>query len=293
MNRKNIARKNLLLSGAGVAIIFLLLVLPLPWTLSLPCEIQSAQQSVVYAAFDGYLEEIKVANKDNVTAGQLLFRQQNPFVHMAMETAAIDLAIDQTILDQTESNSKKISQMEVVAQSLQSSKNKIAEAERKLELLNISAPQNGIFNLHNRRLTTGKWLTKGEVLGDIHDPGKLIGNAYVEEQDAKYIEIGESVEFSLPDQIQSYRGKVVELNELPAALPASPLLNISGGPINGTFNEQGEFIAMTTYYQVKIEFEKNAPPAGRSGIASLTKYSSVAGNLLRTVWHVLLRELSF
>lgn len=293
MNRKNIARKNLLLSGAGVAIIFLLLVLPLPWTLSLPCEIQSAQQSVVYAAFDGYLEEIKVANKDNVTAGQLLFRQQNPFVHMAMETAAIDLAIDQTILDQTESNSKKISQMEVVAQSLLSSKNKIAEAERKLELLNISAPQNGIFNLHNRRLTTGKWLTKGEVLGDIHDPGKLIGNAYVEEQDAKYIEIGESVEFSLPDQIQSYRGKVVELNELPAALPASPLLNISGGPINGTFNEQGEFIAMTTYYQVKIEFEKNAPPAGRSGIASLTKYSSVAGNLLRTVWHVLLRELSF
>ncbi|MEG1980801.1 MAG: hypothetical protein RR060_08720, partial [Victivallaceae bacterium] len=146
MNRKNIARKNLLLSGAGLAIILLLLVLPLPWTLSLPCEIQSAQQSVVYAAFDGYLEEIKVANKDNVITGQILFKQQNPFVHMAMEAAQIDLAIDQTVLDQTESNNKKISQMEVVVQSLQSSKNKMAEAERKLELLTITAPQTGIFN---------------------------------------------------------------------------------------------------------------------------------------------------
>jgi len=48
-----------------------------------------------------------------------------------------------------------------------------------------------------------------------------------------------------------------------------------------------------TYYQIDIEFTSAPPTVGRTGIARLSKYSSVAGNLVKKTLQILQRELSF
>ena len=151
----------------------------------------------------------------------------------------------------------------------------------------------GIFALYERHLKVGKWLAKGELVGEIFAPGTRNAIAYVQEEDAKHIKNGDRVSVCLSDEISSYSGRVTGIIPLPAELPPSPLLKNYGGPIIVYNSGNGLFTPVSTYYQIDIEFSKSSPNAGRTGAARLRKYASVGGNLIKNVMRVLRTELSF
>lgn len=292
--RSQIKRRNFLISISGVVFILLILTVPLPWNISMPCEVKSADSSFVYARNSGFLEKIDVADGQQVKRGQVLFQQTNPFLEWNYVQAGIDLSLNSAELDRMESSNATLGRTDVKLQELEAARNKLKELERQKLLLVSRADVNGIFVLFDRHLKTGKWLNKGYVIGEVFNPAVKQVYAFIDESDVERVEAGDNVSVTLEGEMGTIRGKIVAVNSVPAFLTPSPLMQSFGGPIACFPPEDGIFRPVKPCYQVIVELPADCSmPIGRTGTVWLRKYSSVGGSLLRKVIHVLLRELSF
>lgn len=277
----------------GALAVLIMLSIPLPWSIVAPCEIKSKDSVMLYAPVNGFLEEMNVEDGQSVKRGELVMVQSDPFLDWKRHEAKFDYGIDLIQLDQAKGDKEQLRQIGVRKETLEHSKDTISEIERKTAQLRTISQLDGIFALYERHLKVGKWLTKGELIGEIFAPNSRNAIAYVQEDDAKYIKPGDRVSVSLSDEISSYSGRVTGIIPLPAELPPSPLLKNYGGPIIVYKGDNGFFTPVSTYYQINIEFKSSSPNAGRTGAARLRKYASVGGNLIKNVLRVLRRELSF
>lgn len=277
----------------GALAILVILSIPLPWNIVAPCEIKSKDSVMLYAPVNGFLEELNVEDGQSVKRGELVMAQRDPFLDWKRQEAKFDYDMDLIQLDQAKGDKEQLRQIGVRKETLEHSKDTISEIERKTAQLRTISQIDGIFALYERHLKVGKWLAKGELIGEIFAPDSRNAIAYVQEDDAKYIKPGDRVSVSLSDEISSYSGRVTGIIPLPAELPPSPLLKNYGGPIIVYKGDNGFFTPVSTYYQINIEFKKSSPVAGRTGAARLRKYASVGGNLIKNVMRVLRRELSF
>ncbi|OGV37246.1 MAG: hypothetical protein A2X48_12755 [Lentisphaerae bacterium GWF2_49_21] len=292
-NWKNFNRRKLAFSLGGTAFILLLLLIPLPWRISLPCEVKSVESVMVYASINGFLGDLPVADGAPVKKGDVVMTQEDPLLELRRDEAGLDIEIAKLQLEQAQTDKEQLAQIEVRKESLEYSRTAQAETERRSIQMRTTSQIDGVFSLHDQHLKKGKWLSKGDIVGEVYQPvaGKAV--AFAVEDDVKHIRKGDRVSVSLSDELASYKGRVTGINPLPAALPPSPLLSVFGGPIPGFVGEDGFFKPVSTYYQIEIDFQSGSPVPGRTGTASLGKYSSVAGNMFRKTLQVLQRELSF
>ncbi|MFA6290927.1 MAG: HlyD family efflux transporter periplasmic adaptor subunit [Victivallales bacterium] len=280
-------------SLGGALFIVIILSIPLPWNIVAPCEVKSNDSVMIYAPVNGFLEELNLTDGQAVKRGEPVMAQRDPFLDWKRMEARVDYEIDLIQLDQAQGDREQLRQIGVRKETLEHSRDTVAEVERKTAQLRTVSQLDGVFALYERHLKVGKWLAKGELIGEIFGPAGRNAIAYVQEDDAKYIRVGDRVSVSLSDEISSYSGKVTGINPMPAELPPSPLLKNYGGPIIVFKGDNGLFTPVSTYYQIDIEFSKSSPNAGRTGAARLRKYASVGGNLIKNVLRVLQRELSF
>jgi putative peptide zinc metalloprotease protein len=280
-------------SLGGAIFIILILSVPLPWNIVAPCEIKSKESVMLYAPVNGYLDEMNVTDGQAVKRGELVMAQRDPFLDWKRAEVKFDYDIDLLQLDQAQGDKEQLRQIGVRKETLEHSRDTISETERKILQLRTVSQIDGIFALYERHLKVGKWLAKGELVGEVFAPDTRKAIAYVQEDDAKHIKSGDRVSVSLSDEISSYSGRVSGIIPLPAELTPSPLLKNYGGLIIVYNSGNGLFTPVSTYYQIDIEFSKSSPKAGRTGAARLRKYASVGGNLIKNVLRVLQRELSF
>lgn len=293
-NRKLTKQRNVLLSGVGVGTILLLLIIPLPWSISMPGEIKSAVVGVVYARHNGFLKSMDVNDGQVVTPQQPLFLQSNPFLEWRIAQAKLDKKIVALELDQLASSNATLSKISAKTQEFDSVKNKISELERQQNLLTGVAQHSGVFVLKDRHLKPGKWLRKGDVIGEVFNPQQQIIEAFVGSHDIEAIKIGDKVEASLAGETDKFTGFITGVNFVPASMTPSPLLQVFGGPIICYPAKGKSFQPVTTRYQVIIKLSDNSKlPVGRTGTVWVRKYSSVGGSLVRKVIGILQREMTF
>ena len=292
-NWKNFKHGRASRSLGGALFILIILSIPLPWNIVAPCEVKSRDSVMLYAPVNGFLEELNLADGQAVRRGEPVMTQRDPFLDWKRQESKFDYEIDLLELDQAQGDKEQLRQIGVRKETLEHSRDTISELERKTAQLRTISQLDGTFALYERHLKVGKWLAKGELVGEIFGPDSRNAIAYAQEDDAKHIRIGDRVSVSLSDEISSYPGRVTGIIPLPAELPPSPLLKNYGGPIIVYNSGNGLFTPVSTYYQIDIEFTKSSPKAGRTGAARLRKYASVGGNLVKNVVRVLRRELSF
>ncbi len=133
------------------------------------------------------------------------------------------------------------------------------------------------------------------MIGEVVDSSRRKIVAYVRESDYKGINPGIRTTVALRDQLARHGGTVTYASPLPALLPASPLLDIFGGPVPSMPAEgTGLYQPLEPYYMIEIEPDRQSDlPIGRSGTVWLKRYSSIGGNALRAVLSVLQKELTF
>ncbi len=292
---KKIRRANLIGSAIGFLIIVLIITLPLPWNLTMPCEVKPGEAAMIYAQIDGYLDSINVRNGERILKGDLIFTQTNPYLDWASREGILDKMLGSAEFDLSLSDTKTISDARVLWLALQNNVANLQELARKKSQLKVFNPLDGNFALHDMHLKEGKWLRKGEIIGEVVDSSSRKIVAYVRENDYKGILPGARATIALKDQLISHNGTVTYASPLPALLPASPLLNIFGGPllcvpVEGTNLYQ----PLEPYYQIEIEPDRQSDlPIGRTGTVWLRRYSSIGGNAMRAVLSVLQKELTF
>jgi len=294
MMRKKMNRTKSLLSYIGIAVILLCFFLPLPWDVTLPCEVRPVNFERIYA-YGGYISEILVKDGQKVHRNQLLFKQSNPYLSWRLKEAEISIKIDETVLDQAQSSVEKLGEIKIDRRSLQSSRNLVKELKRKEALLNIRSRLDGVFALYDQKLLVGKWLHKGALIGEVYNPKLKQVTAYVGENEMRKLQAGDKVKLHLEHSLKTYPGVIVSVNDVAAELEPTPLLDVFGGRILSNQNpEQGYFKPLQPHYQVTIKINDSVDlPIGRSGAINIRKYSSIGGNIVRKVINVLQRELTF
>lgn len=295
VNYKRLNQRKTYISLAGLFFIILLLIIPLPWRIVAPCEIKPAESAVIYAPAPGYIRSLPPADGESVSSGQELFVQDNPLISFTRNEAELDVKIDALNLDnaQRSGSVEDRSDVSVLEETLQRSRDRLSEAERQIAMLSTRSPVKGTFILQDRLITPGKWLNRGDMVGEVFSPGSQKAVAYVPEEELKYIKVGDRVSVALNGQVGTYRGRITNINPQSANPDPSPLLSIFGGQILGYMGQDNLFVPLSAYYRIDISFDGEQPPPGRSGDARLYKYASVGGNMLRTVIRVLRTELSF
>jgi putative peptide zinc metalloprotease protein len=294
MMRKKMNRTKSLLSYIGIAVILLCFFLPLPWDVTLPCEVRPAKFERVYA-YNGYIEDILVKDGQEVKKDQLLFKQSNPYLSWRLQEAENAIERDETVLDQAQSSVKRLGEIKFDQRALQSSRNLFKELKRKEALLKLRSGIDGVFAFYDQKLKKDKWLRKGDIIGEIYSPKLKEVVAYVGEEEMRKLQAGDKIELRLKRDLKAYPGIISSVNDVAAELEPTPLLDVFGGSILSNQNPQrGYFKPLLPLYKVTIKIDKTVElPIGRSGSISIRKYSSIGGNILRKVIHVLQRELTF
>ncbi|MCP3966866.1 MAG: HlyD family efflux transporter periplasmic adaptor subunit [Lentisphaerae bacterium] len=294
MARKKVNRRKLILSSVGAAVLLLGMILPLPWDVQLPCEVKPADSDIVSARCDGFIESLPVKDGQQVNRGQLLMLQRNPYLAWRKHEAEINKKISRIEVDQAQSDNRRLGQVKVNMQAWRDSNDMLKELERKQAILKVKSSLDGTFVLWDRHLKPGKWLVKGEVIGEVFRPDRNIVSAYITEDDIRKIKLNDKVKICLDDEINWYTGRITAVNPVPAAMRATPLLQPFGGSIICYPVPGGLFKPLQSCYQVDIMVDgKRKLPTGRTGVAVMRKYTSLGGNIFRKVLTVLQRELSF
>ena len=293
--KRKIKTRNYIISLSGVGVLLLTLFVPLPWNIAIPCEVKPAVSNMIYARTDGFLEKLCVKDKGSVKKGDIIFKQENPFIEWDLKEAALDKTIGSFELDFAQSSTATLGLSQMKLQALKNAEIALDELRHKKSLLTTAVAIDGIFALYDLHLTPGKWLHKGEIIGEVYEPGKQIIAAYIKEADFKKISGDEKVSITLEDGIESYRGRIISAAPVPVILAPSPLINYFGGHIMCyPLPDANLFQPIEPYYKVDIAVTDNASlPPGRTGTVWLRKYSSIGGNFLRSVLSVLQHELYF
>jgi putative peptide zinc metalloprotease protein len=287
-------RKNLLWSSIGAIIIFCILALPLPWSVALPCEVKPASSDVIYSHISGFLADVAVEDGQTVSKGQRLLSLRNPYIEWRLKESRLDAELDRVRVDQAESDAELLGEVKVNREALRNSMDLIKELERKEQSLVVKSGISGIFVLYDRHLLPGKWLAKGEVIGEVFSAEKRKIIAFVDEEYKDSVKAGDYVKINIADQIRTFTGKVTKVIPVPAILAPSPLLNVFGGSILCYPDQAGNFKPLNPCFQLEVAVKNNELlPAGRTGTVTIRKYSSIGGNIIRNALSVLQRELSF
>ncbi len=293
--RKKAKRINVIGSLIGLMIIILIISLPLPWNLTLPCEIKPAASAIIYAQIDGYLASLNVENGQRILKNHVIFTQYNPYLQWAKREAVLDKALSSIEMDLALSDTRTLADARLNWFELKTNIAGIEELLRKQSLLEVTNPIDGEFALYDLHLKEGKWLRKGEVIGEVLDASKRRIIAFIKETDYKGIKIGDRATISLSDQLMSHTGTITHTTLLPVILTASPVLNTFGGPIPAMpLENTGLYQPLEPYYVIEITPDSQLDlPVGRSGTVWIKRYSSIGGNILRNIIYVLQKELTF
>ncbi len=296
MMKKKMKKKNVLLTTLFTGLILAVLILPLPWSIEMPCITQSNNSSFVYTQVDGFLKDIKIKDGETVASNDIVVTLKNPNIQWQLTEQEQEKKIAQLKLDTLTADKDTLS-LTVTQRMIVSKVNESIEELKRQEELQINRAQtSGIFALYDRKLKIGKWLPKGTLIGEIFTPNSIILDAYIVESDYSKIKKDDKVAFFLDDDLRTYSGTVITVMPVPTELRPSPLLQPFGGPILCSRTSATTYNPLKQYYVVKIRpdsIKGNALPNGRTGTVTIKKYSSLTVSMLRNALNIINKELSF
>ena len=292
--RSKINKRNSRISLGVASAFILVLIIPLPWTICAPCEVSSKQIYTIYAKNAGFLKNLKVVSGARVKKGETVLEQENPFLKWKQEKDNIELSILTNELDQMLSHHEQIEFANIKNRQVEEVHCEIQENNRKKLLLKTVTPISGIVVVFDRDLVKGKWLQKGERIGEIVDPDKKIIIAYLDEKEIHNIRLDDSVSINFYNELATYSGKVISITTIPNLIwYPSALLSDFGGPLKSKF-ENGKYVLQKNYYRIVILPEdKMAFRIGKTGNIQVRHYSSIIVSMGRDILEALQRELSF
>lgn len=287
-NKLKFSRKTMIFFG----IVLLILIIPLPWSRSLPCVTQSINTQYIYIPQSGYFKS-SVEDSSIVNKGQVVAEFYSPNLQWALRTQKLLLEIAKVELDQMKSDPIKRDQIKSQDEKIQKIRSSVEEMQKQISLLRVKANFKGVFVLGDWNLQKGRWFKMGELFGVIEDLKSPEVIAYAEESEVRDIYPGDKVSIALNKDLTKYTGTVEYVDSVPLIeWNSSPLLDMFGGQIQVINTISDRFITKNRYYQIKIKTEGSIP-LGRSGTANIRIYKSMGYSFIRNIVSPLQKEITF
>ena len=287
--KKMMRKQNKIISLITLCFIASVLLLPLPWNISIPGVVKSGNTYYVRAIENGFISEICSLEHIKVRKGDVLLKQKNQFLDWNEQSTRLRIKINETMNDQMLTDVKNHPYTRLEKQEYEKLNNQLNNICKKKSKLTVRAPFSGIFSCYNDRLHIGKWIIKGELIGELYKPDNNIVAGYTEENNLKDLKIGDKVTFTLTNDLTTYKARIKKINSVSAMsfTSPSPLLQTFGGPLKTS----GNLKLKKHYYQITVNISSNKTlPTGRTGTINICKHSSLGLTLFRDALNFLQRE---
>lgn len=295
MSQKAGGKVNWTFSLVTLAVVLVILFLPLSWNVVLPGEIKAASSRLVSVSEPGYLVSKWPDVAVRCRKGDLLAELESPLVDFQVERVESALKEDAILVDLQQSDRKTFGDSLLTLQKMDGNRKVREEMFRRRKLRQIRADVDGIFIPRVFNLSPSFYVGNGMVLGEIVS-GESVIYAYATEQEVKTLKKDQKVTVSLPDSSLKMKGRVREIDPIPAKLKNSSLLQMYGGEL-AVFPDEtrpGEFFSAQALYRVEITADDKKEAAflyGRTVRARIHRRDMLANEIWNFLVTAFRREM--
>ncbi len=143
-------------------------VTPWPLASAAPAVVEYAPLTVVRATGAGFIREVRVANGDPVSAGDVLIVMQNEMLELEIEKLELELSQSKLRLRRYR-NGEEMSEFKTEASYAHGLAKQLAEKRQQLERLTVPAPRSGRVLRRHLETAIGTYLHEGDEIVQIGD----------------------------------------------------------------------------------------------------------------------------
>ncbi len=304
------------LAVLGAVVAFLALV-PLPYRVDCPLEVQPRASQTVYVVTPGQLASVEVAPGQRVQAGQVLARLENLDLDIQIAQLKHQLAQKQVQLQSLQrlrfSDPTAAAALPEVRETIAALEAQLKEKLQDRQRLVIRAPAAGVFipppwadpvrqeeqlprwagyPLEQANLNT--WLEAGVVLGHIATPGQWEAVLVVDQSEVELVRLGDPVEMML----DAYPGRVIsaQVDRLSSERIETASLRLSaqgGGELETRQGPQGTPRPVHTAYQAVCYFRPEPDMKLRLGLRGHGRVAVRPMTCLERFWRFVQQTFRF
>jgi len=287
-------RTRAVVTSIALVIIALLLFffLPIPSATRAEGVIWIAEDSLVRAGTEGFIDEVLVPAGTQVRAGQALITSSYP--ELGARVKVLELRVGELRSREEALRVSDQVQADIARQDLAAAEAELERARQEHDALTIRAERDGTLVLTRADDLTGRFVHKGELLGYVLDLSSLTARVVVTQTEVDLVRRHtESVSARLAENLSETPARI--LREVPQAsnhLPSNVLGTAGGGQIAIDPRFQ-DGTAMQTLFQFDIELlpEEQFPTVGgRVHVRFDHGYEPMAQQVYRSVRQLLLRR---
>lgn len=257
------------------ALIAVVLFVPLPYSVSAPCEIHPRQSVQIFASTPGTLAEVLVKPGDSVQADQVIARLENPEVEIELlrlkgQSAEAKVALD-NLYRLRFSDPSVIDQIETAEQVLAATQRQYQERQEDAKRLLIKSPVAGVVipppkrsvkaSQYEDRLRSwsgeplternlGAFLTPNDLLCVIGDVADLEAVMVVEQTYIDLVRVDQPVRVLLDSYTsEAFDTKVEQIAGTELKYVSSGSASQGGGRLDARHDAAGNLRPLTTSYQ--------------------------------------------
>lgn len=259
---------------AFLALLFVLLgVVRFPYHFRAPGVMKASESQYVITGSAGFVEGESLQLDRRVVEGEPLFRMRNPELVLGIADLRAELA--QINAMQRRSFSRSPSELAPLAEQRIVTETKLAENLERLEALEVKAPTSGRLMLFGTHAMDGRWLNRGELVGEVVGGEDWEFRAVVSQNDASKLFSDEDTELEI--RFHGSAGEVyapTSVRLIPGQqdfLPSPALGWPSGGSVRLADDDQTGLKTYEPFFLVIGTFPKEAGEFwhGRTGVARL------------------------
>ena len=219
-------------------------ILRAPATQSAPAIVQFAEETVVRAAANGFLDELFVASGDKVIKGQLLARLKNDELInevTELEQKAVESQIQIRIHNQIE---EELALARAEEENLVGLLKQLEEKREQAEGLEVRAPFDGFVFQRGLENSKGNFLSRGDPLMNMAQKQTKEIIVSIDQRDLESLKgnEGQNVRVAIPG-LNVFRSKLRSIDKRASTKPSHPSLCAQAGgplPVMPTAGENGE-----------------------------------------------------
>ncbi|MCM8540461.1 MAG: hypothetical protein NE328_09320 [Lentisphaeraceae bacterium] len=239
------------------ALVFLILIQKFPDRVRIEGVVEPIKLTSVYSKADGLLREIK--DHGDVSEGDILcvFENQN----LKAETTMIAARIRRLELEYRLAGTQDLVQAQVILRQIKALKEDLDSSRKKLESLNLKAPQSGEWLTEDLLKKVGSYVPRGTEIGKVVDRKDWLIRAVVNQTQAQLIN-------DSPDAIQMrvkgrpediHIGQIIKTFPVGIEmLPSMALGYSAGGEVQTRQDDQSGRKASEKFFEVIIEPDKES-----------------------------------
>ena len=287
------------------ALIFLILMIPIPRNIRCTLQIEPKDSAVVYVDEGGIVEELHVQPGDSVKKGDPIARLSSRMLVRAMSEHQREKKSFEATLEglrrRSPSEPSVMSQIPSIQAAIQGKERELREQQQKMDRLIVRAPQDGVVmapplrpknpavegelvawsgSLFDR-VNSGMFLQPTDVVCQVGDPNLMEAVLAIDQADVDFVEEGQEVKilFEAVCDVPMV-GKIEEISVREMQRTPPGMGNQAGGGLATTMGAAGNEIPLSATYQARVPLEipDGLVKAGYRGQAKIRAGKQTIGN---------------